>query len=722
MLNRWYHRPLLHSPSLGLEKKVTWLELFFDLIFVAAFIQLGNYLSAAVSISGFLAFAGVFVPLWVTWTGYTFYCNRFTIDDVTHRTMVFMQMFAVGGMAISAEAAIVHSQTTRFALFAAIAQLMIALMYFRSYRQVPESRDYSRYWGGVFAISGGLWLASAWVDRDIAIILWVAAPLAVLASPLATQSRLLSERYPIDFEHLGERYALLTLIVLGESFVKVLSALVAEDAGISLYLDAGVALLITGGMWWVYFDDVAGVHIRKGAVRWIVWLYAHIPLQLSLIALGVAVKKAVIFGWDAPAPAGYRWLLAGTMALAYLSVAAIDSVTHRKNAELSDRARVNVRVASGGMLLVLAPAGDSMSGGMFLALVTAVNVGHVLFDIMMAPMEVSEHVEHNKKSTADLARERAQEGGHKRRMTGFRDMNEIIRKGTPSELRSDMYFYFIEGSWLRLLTVFVFVFTLANAFFAALYTLEPGSISNTRPESFADAFYFSVQTMSTIGFGTLSPATEYGNVVVVVEAAVSIVGVAVATGMVFAKLSRPQASALFSKPMVITEMHGQSTLMFRVANARGNEVVDASISVTVVIDELSPEGHHMRRMHDLELMRSRSPMFLLSWSVMHEIDENSPLHGLDCSDPESGVGSFIVTLIGHDGTYGQTVYARHVYDITDIRTGHRFVDILHELEDGRLMVDYGDFHKTIGPEDEPESSGDGDGDGEASDEPELRER
>lgn len=700
MLNRWFHRPLLHSPALGLEKKATWLELFFDLIFVAAFIQLGNILSDSVTLERFSALAGVFLPLWLSWIGFTFFCNRFTLDDFIQRSCVFIQMFAVGGMAISAHSAVVHGKLDNFALFAAVSQLMVAVMYYRAFKQVPESADYSKYWGRTFLISGLLWAVSALAPPAVAVIMWALATFAVLGAPFSKQSRILSDRYPIDFEHLGERFGLLTLIVLGESFVKVLSTLVASDAGLSLYFDAGVILLLTGGVWWVYFDDVAGARIRKGPGLWLAWLYAHIPLQLAIIALGVAVKKAVIFSWDGPAPASYRWLLAGTLAIIYVSVAIIDSVTERKQAELSDRARVNARAGSGLLLLVLAPAGGSMSGGLFLTLIVAINVGHVLFDMMMVPFEHNEHAERGMRTTAELARENLAHG--EKRGIRVRNFDEVVRKGAPSEMRSDMYFFFIRGSWIRLAAAFSFMFVLTNVFFAALYTLEADGITGTRPDSFADAFYFSVQTMSTIGFGNMSPVTGYSNAIVTLEAAVSIILVAVSTGLVFAKISRPRAGALFSRPMILTELHGQKNLIFRVGNARGNEVVDASLTVTVTMEELSPEGHHLRRLHDLELVRARSPMFLLSWTVMHVIDEHSPLASIDWTDPSSKVGTIVVTLIGHDGTYGQTIYARHSYHASDIRVGHRFVDTIHELEDGRLMIDYSKFHDTY-PEAEAES-------------------
>lgn len=690
MRSRWFHPPLLHSPALGLEKRATWLELFYDLIFVAAFIQLGNGLASRVSVSGFAAFAAMFVPLWVAWTGFTFFQNRYTLDDFTHRLTVFLQMFAIGGMAISAPL-VLNGETVAFSLSAGAAQLIVGVMHFRAWRQEPESRDYARYWGLVFSIGGATWLIASLVPPPESYALWGVATLVVLAAPLHKVSRALADRFPIDFEHLGERFALLTLIVLGESFVKVLGSVADERAGFGVYASATVLLVITCGIWWVYFDDVAGTEIRKGPGQWIIWLYAHLPLQVGVTAAGVSLKKAIHFGWDEPAAEGYRWLLAGSLALVYSSVAAIDAVTERRQAELSDRARVNARWTSALLLLVLAPAGRAMSGNLLLSIVTLIAIAHVVFDMMMAPFEESAHAELGTRTSGEAARARA--SGEAPPLKRRPDPVEAVRKDTPSELRRDLYFYFIEGSWLRVFVALSFLFVVSNVLFAGMYLLEPESIQNAGANSFSDAFFFSVQTMSTVGYGAMIPKTAYANVVMTVEAALSLIGVAVLTGLVFAKVSRPKSSVLFSRPMVLTTMGGKRVLMCRAGNARGNEVVDASMALTALMDEISPEGHHLRRLHDLKLVRQRSPMFILSWSVMHEIDEESPLKDVDWSNPTRLV-SIVATLMGHDGTYGQTTYARHLYAPEDVRVGERFVDVIHELPDGRLMLDYKLFHET----------------------------
>jgi inward rectifier potassium channel len=701
MRNRWFHSPLLHTPSLGLDKKATWLELFYDLIFVASFIQLGNALSHHVSLAGTLAFAGVFVPLWVAWTGFTFYENRFTVDDFTHRAFVLLQMFSVGAMAISAPG-VLEGKTRAFSLSAAVAQLMVAVMYFRSMPQVPESADYARYWGVVFGVGAGLWAASAVVPAPWCYGVWAVASLAVLAAPLSKHSRALAERYPLDFEHLSERYGLLTIIVLGESFVKVLSSLTADGAGVSLWLESGVALLITVSIWWIYFDDIADSHIRRGRAHWIVWLYSHIPLQIAITAVGVGVKKAVHFGLDGPAPDKYRWLLCGALALIFFSVALIDSVTERRQAELGDRARINARALSGILVLVLAPASGTLDGAVFVALLAAVCVSQVIFDMMMAPFEAAEHLEIGHRTTATLDREAS--AGSQATERPRRDVAEAIHKGAPSSLRRDLYFYLMEGPWARVFVVFAFLYLVSNVFFAALYSLEPGCIVTRGPHTFLESFFFSVQTMSTIGYGAMNPLTPYGDAIVTAEAAFGMLGVALATGLIFAKVSRPVASVLFSDSLVVTQMHGEPVLSFRVGNARGNDIADATLTMTVVKRELSPEGHHLRRLHDLQLVRARNPLFVLTWTVMHRIDERSPLYGCDWEDLSKDVFSFIVTMTGHDSTYAQTVYARHTYRPQDVRVGHRFVDVISQLEDGRLMIDYDHFHGTE-PDPEPPKPG-----------------
>lgn len=274
-----------------------------------------------------------------------------------------------------------------------------------------------------------------------------------------------------------------------------------------------------------------------------------------------------------------------------------------------------------------------------------------------------------------------------------RDISEAVIRGVSRRSFKDIYFTLIRGSWARLFAVFALVFLSANAFFAVLYMLQPGAIGNASGH-FVDAFAFSVQTMATIGYGTLTPHTHYADAIVTMEACLSIVGTAVVTGLVFAKASRPTAGVLFSTPLCVTRMNGKPVLTFRMGNSRGNEVVDATVDVSAVVNTTTTEGLSFRRIFPLALQRHRSPVFVLTWSVHHDLNEASPLYDIDWKGELPELQAIVITLIGHDGTYGQTIYARHIYYPEDVRVNEHFVDVISDLDDGRLLVDYSRFHQT----------------------------
>jgi inward rectifier potassium channel len=171
-------------------------------------------------------------------------------------------------------------------------------------------------------------------------------------------------------------------------------------------------------------------------------------------------------------------------------------------------------------------------------------------------------------------------------------------------------------------------------------------------------------------------------------------GVALVTGLVFAKASRPQSSLLFSDVSVIAPRDGVPHLEFRLANARGNDVIEATVRVTILIDEISSEGHQRRRLHDLVLARAHSPSFALTWTVMHKIDENSPLFGRTLEDLVQDDSMIIVTMTGWDLTSANNVHARQRSYAENLRYGQRFFDVMERLDDGRLQIDMRRFHET----------------------------
>ena len=691
MARRLYHVPALHVSRHGHERKVGWLELFYDLIYVAAIIQLGSSLSDHVSLGGFLAYAAVFVPIWFTWTGYTFYQNRFVLDDAPHRGLVFLQMLAIGGVAISLPR-LFAGETQGFAFAYTLARLAMVGMYGRAYVQLPETRPMTGRYTRGFALGAALWLASAWVPAPWTYAVWAVALLVDLYTPLGRSAQALLVRYPPDMHHISERFGLLILIVLGESFVKVLTALADQGATPATAAMAAMGLGVTASLWWIYFDDVAGARIRTHRPLGVIaWVYGHLPLAISVTAVGVALKKAALAGPMELGSPKYRIFLCGVLALTFLSVALIDEVTERRQSQLSDRTRVLARVASAGVVLVIALIGGLLPTWGFLTLVVLLCAGQIVFDLFMVP-EQDEPAAHPAPSepAPPAPRPATPSQASPRRW----DPTEAVRLGTPNELRRDLYFLFLEGSWSRVLLGLGFVYLFGNVIFAALYLLDPTGVNNAAPGSFLDAFFFSVQTMATIGYGVLSPASTWANALVTIEAGLALVGVAVVSGLVFARISRPKASVLFSENIVVSRYQGKPTLMFRVGNARGNDLVEASIRVSVLRDETS-DGHTMRRLVDLPLVRDTQPLFAMSWTVMHIIDETSPFYGVDPTQVSQSVVMMVATLTGHDGTYNSTIYARKVWWPEVIYYNHRFVDVISRLPDGRMQVNYEPFHRVV---------------------------
>ncbi|MFT4623342.1 MAG: inward rectifier potassium channel [Myxococcota bacterium] len=250
----------------------------------------------------------------------------------------------------------------------------------------------------------------------------------------------------------------------------------------------------------------------------------------------------------------------------------------------------------------------------------------------------------------------------------------------------DMYHYLMRASWAVLVAALCAGFVLTNVAFALAYLACGDCIAAQDPSSFLLAFSFSVQTISTIGFGAMSPTTPAAHVLVAVEVFCGLLGIGMATGIIFQKFARPTARVRFSKWVVVAPRNGVPTLMFRLVNERTSHIVDLRLNVTVLLDEVSEEGHFMRRFHSLPLERSRSPVFAMSFTVMHAIDEHSLLYRMDDATFADRVVGFVVTVTGIDDTMAQPVHSQFFYEPEAVKFGYRFGDMI--LEDGgRLRID-----------------------------------
>lgn len=269
----------------------------------------------------------------------------------------------------------------------------------------------------------------------------------------------------------------------------------------------------------------------------------------------------------------------------------------------------------------------------------------------------------------------------------------VVRLGVSRLHFADLYHWLLTLSWQRFFILIWLSYTATNSLFALAYLAGGDCIANARPGSFKDAFYFSVQTMATIGYGSMYPRTDYANTVVAIQALFGLWGVAMMTGLAFARFSRPTARVIFSHVAVIAPFNGVPTLMYRTANQRANQILEAQQRVTLIRDEVTSEGEVMRRFYDLELMRSHSPIFALTWTVMHLIDEKSPLYELTAKDLVEHQAEIVITLTGLDETVSQTIHARHSFVAPEILWDMRFVDIISRTPEGKRIVDYTRFHE-----------------------------
>jgi inward rectifier potassium channel len=267
-------------------------------------------------------------------------------------------------------------------------------------------------------------------------------------------------------------------------------------------------------------------------------------------------------------------------------------------------------------------------------------------------------------------------------------------RGLPRRPLQDLYHLLMAGGWPQLIGLCLIGYVGLNALFATLYSLQPGCITNARPGSFGDAFWFSVQTFATIGFGVMSPATAYAHVLVTLESFLGLFSLALGTGIVFAKFSKPTARIGFSDVVIVTRHDARPCLSFRAAHQRRGSLIDVHARLSVLVDETTAEGATLRRAYELSLERSRMPILALAWTVFHILDDSSPLAGLSPQSAPDKLVALIVHLTGVDETTLETLHARRVYNVEALRFDVRFVDMIDRSQPDRLIVDHSRLSQT----------------------------
>ncbi len=271
---------------------------------------------------------------------------------------------------------------------------------------------------------------------------------------------------------------------------------------------------------------------------------------------------------------------------------------------------------------------------------------------------------------------------------------DVVRRGDAWNM-GDVYHWFQTIPLPVAILACGVLYLLINVVFALLYYwLAPGGVFGVRPDDFLDAFFFSIQTIATIGYGSMYPTSLAAHLLVTVESVAGIMTFALITGLLFTRFSRPVARIMFSNVAVVAPFEGVPTFAFRMANERGNQILQAEVRATLVREEITKEGQSFRRQHELKLTRNQSSFFGLSWTVMHPIDGTSPLRGASGLTLEETEAEIVVLVSGVDETLHQLVHARFSYSAGEILWDRRFVDVLARLEDGRRLIDLTRFHET----------------------------
>ncbi|MGH8777434.1 ion channel [Paraburkholderia sp.] len=270
----------------------------------------------------------------------------------------------------------------------------------------------------------------------------------------------------------------------------------------------------------------------------------------------------------------------------------------------------------------------------------------------------------------------------------------VFAQNAPVRFWQDLYHRALLVNWPTFFVSLAVLFLLLNTAFASLYLLGTAPIANQFPHGFAGAFFFSVETLATVGYGDMHPQTYFAHLVATFEIFVGMSGIALATGLIFARFSRPRAKIMFARYAVVRPLEGRMTLIVRAANGRQNVIAEARAKLRMMRLETTTEGYTSRKIRDLDLVRDQHPIFMLGWNLMHVIDETSPLFGETAATLAASDASLLITIEGSDETTAQTMQARYTWPSASLRWQHRYVDLIRD-EGGVSYIDYTHFDDVV---------------------------
>ena len=366
------------------ERHATWLEAFFDLIFVAVISELAHTLNQNVSLSGFLGFLLLFVAVWWSWIGATFYANLFDTDDLGHRLLTALQMIAVAALAVNVHNGLGET-SAGFALSYTAIRVLLVIEYLRAGRHVVVARSLINRITKGSGIAALLWLVSVFVPTPFRFGIWILALVVDFGTMMTAGESVHVELAP-HTSHLPERFGLFTMIVLGESVLAVVNGVAKQHWNISSAIAAVFGMSIAFSIWWVYFDNLGGSAIqaartcrRIGAYQ--IWVYMHLPLVIGLTATGVGVEHVVSSNPNLALPLAERWLICASLALCLFTLGVIYLTGLRINARLRCKARATYRFGAAVIVLILAVAGADLAPVKVIGLAAIICTVQIILDL-----------------------------------------------------------------------------------------------------------------------------------------------------------------------------------------------------------------------------------------------------------------------------------------------------------------------------------------------------
>jgi low temperature requirement protein LtrA len=371
------------------ERHATWLELFYDLVFVAVVSQLSENLSHNISLAGVLSFVALYIPVWFAWIGAAFFATRFGTDDLAHRILILLQMMGAAAMAVNVSHALGET-SAGFALSYAAIRFLLVVEYVRIGRRIPSTKPLTERYSVGFASSAVIWTISALVPPPLRFILWAIGLTIDFIIPLLAGQ--LAIKFAPHVFHLPERMGLFVIIVLGESILGVVVGLAGHEWNIYSSLSVGLGLSIPFSLWWIYFDNIGGSAIRAATEKgkrsiYYIWLYVHFPLVVGLTAIGIGIKQVAASNQEIPLPFSDLWLICGSVS-GCLFVQAILHLVAVEDSDIEPKTRrkwATYRIISGIIIISIAILGLKLFPSVLMFILACICALQIVLDLRDHP-------------------------------------------------------------------------------------------------------------------------------------------------------------------------------------------------------------------------------------------------------------------------------------------------------------------------------------------------